>query len=154
MWRIFEDFVTVALTDALRPYGGRSQPQDMCHHLDHARRVQLRPDLVHYQLTPEGRERAAAVVDAKYKIERGPGGFNPDLYQMLAYCTVLGLDRGHLVYAEGPAQPRVHRVHGTGLAIVTHSLDLSLLPDALLAQIEALVADITSSEVAPAGTPV
>lgn len=35
MWRVFEDFVTVALSEALRPHGGRSELQDKRHHLDH-----------------------------------------------------------------------------------------------------------------------
>jgi len=40
--------------------------------------------------------RPGAVVDAKYKAERASGFPNADLYQMLAYCTALGLRDGHL----------------------------------------------------------
>ncbi len=85
-------------------------------------------------------------IDAKYKIEIGPSGQNPDLFQMLAYCTVLGLDRGHLIYAEGPAQPLRHNIHGTGIEIIQHSLDLSLPPGELLAQVAALAADIAGAQ--------
>jgi hypothetical protein len=46
MWRVFEDFVTVGLAEALRPYGGRAKLQDEKHHLDEARRVRLRQDFV------------------------------------------------------------------------------------------------------------
>ncbi len=145
MWKVFENFVTTGLTNALGPYGGGCTPQDRRHHLDDARLCQLIPDLVYEQPGPGGVPVPAAVIDAKYKIEIGPSGQNPDLFQMLAYCTVLGLDRGHLVYAEGPAEPLRHIVHGTGIEILQHSLDLSLPPDELLAQVAALAADIAGA---------
>lgn len=132
MWRVFEDFLTVALSDALRPYGGRSRRQDDKHHLDRDRRVQLKPDLVYYGAD----EQPVAVVDAKYKIESKPGEYEKDLYQMLAYCTVLGVRTGHLVYAAGDTEPRVHRIAGSsGIQIVETALDLTSPPAALLAQI-------------------
>jgi 5-methylcytosine-specific restriction enzyme subunit McrC len=149
MWKVFENFVTVGLTNALRPYGGGCTPQDRRHHLDDACPCQLIPDLVYERPGPGGVPVPAAVVDAKYKIEIGPSGQNSDLFQMLAYCTVLGLDRGHLLYAEGPAQPLRHIVHGGGIEIVQHSLDLSLPPDELLAQVAALAADIAGARSAP-----
>ncbi len=135
MWRVFEDFLTVALAEALRPHGGTVRLQDLRHHFDHARRVSLRPDLVYY--TVDGRPQA--VVDAKYKIEESAGKHESDLYQLLAYCTVLGLDRGHLVYAEGMGAPYAHHVVGTpDLRIVESALDLSLPSGDLLAQVEDL----------------
>lgn len=132
MWRVFEDFLCVALAEALRPYGGRTHLQDRRHHLDHARQVKLRPDLVY----DNADGRLAAVVDAKYKIEAVPGKHESDLYQMLAYCTVMGLNRGHLVYAAGMGEAQAHSVVGTdGLHIVETALDLSLPPSDLLAQV-------------------
>jgi 5-methylcytosine-specific restriction enzyme subunit McrC len=139
MWRVFEDFVGAALADALRPYGGRSVEQDTAHHLDHACLVQLRPDFVHYRSTAIGTERPVAIADAKYKIEESTA--NSDLYQMLAYCTVLGLPAGHLIYAAGPAGPRTHRVAGsTGIEITQHTLDLSQPSDVLLGQVAEIAA--------------
>ncbi|WP_217998508.1 McrC family protein [Actinomadura rubrobrunea] len=139
MWRVFEDFLTVALSDALRPYGGRSEMQDRRHHLDHDRNVPLRPDLVYYDAGGE----PVAVVDAKYKIEGRPGEHEADLYQMLAYCTVMGLRSGHLVYAAGDAESWVHRIVGTGgVRIVEAVVDVSLPPDALLAQVADLARQI------------
>ncbi|MBO2457272.1 McrC family protein [Actinomadura violacea] len=139
MWRVFEDFLCVALAEALRPYGGRTRLQDRRHHLDHARRVKLRPDLVHD--TADGRP--AAVVDAKYKVELEPGKHESDLYQMLAYCTVMGLERGHLVYAAGMGEPHAHSIVGVnGLHIVETSLDLTLPPSDLLAQVADLAENI------------
>ena len=89
MARVFEDFVTVALSEALTAYGGRARRRGP-HFLDVAEHVRLRPDLVWYE--EDGS--CAAVVDAKYKAERPSGFLDADLYQMLAYCTALRLERG------------------------------------------------------------
>jgi 5-methylcytosine-specific restriction enzyme subunit McrC len=142
MWRVFEDFVTVALAEAFRTYGGRSVLQDTEHHLDHDQRVRLRPDLVHYRIGVDGAERPSAVVDSKYKIAKGSDGHSGDLYQMLAYCTVLGLDRGHLVYAKGDTEPHRHVIHGAGIEIMQHALDLTLPPAALLETVRELAGSI------------
>ncbi|MFA1550736.1 McrC family protein [Actinomadura chokoriensis] len=139
MWRVFEDFLTTALAEELRRYGGMTRLQDKRHHLDRLRRVQIKPDLVHYAQP----EIPTAVVDAKYKAK---GTHEADLYQMLAYCTVLGLRTGHLVYADGAGGPVVHEITGTGGSrIVETALDLSLSPDRLLAQLGRLAAEIHGS---------
>jgi 5-methylcytosine-specific restriction enzyme subunit McrC len=141
---VFEDFVTVAFTEALRSYGGRCVPQDR-HILDDARQVKLRPDLVRYG--PEGQP--VAVVDAKYKSEAPAGYPYADLYQLLAYCTALRLPVGHLIYAEGDVTAvRVH-VPNAGITIVQHALNLTQSVPALLADISALAREMTP-EVAPA----
>lgn len=76
-----------------------------------------------------------AVADAKYKAGR-PGGYpDADLYQMLAYCTALGLAEGHLVYAKGSAPHTSHRVRHTGVTIHQHALDLDRPPAGLLASL-------------------
>ena len=74
-----------------------------------------------------------AVLDAKYKLmgaatEHGPRP--PDLYQMLAYCTVLGLDRGTLVYAaeNEKAQPVCLDVAACHARITAWPLDVSAPP--------------------------
>ena len=79
-----------------------------------------------------------AVIDAKYKAEKPSGFPNADLYQLLAYCNVLGLSVGHLVYAAGNEQPARHVVRQAGTEIVCHALNLSELPEALLAGISSL----------------
>ncbi|MBO0801533.1 MAG: hypothetical protein J2P25_00440 [Nocardiopsaceae bacterium] len=79
-----------------------------------------------------------AVADAKYKAEKPSGYPNADLYQLLAYCTVLGLPTGHLIYAAGNETPAHHVVRGSGVEIVCHSLDLSQPPALLLAEISGL----------------
>ncbi|MFC5747975.1 McrC family protein [Actinomadura rugatobispora] len=143
MWRVFEDFLTVALAEELRAYGGGVRFQDGRHHLDRARQVGLRPDLVY--VSPDGNP--GAVVDAKYKHEDSPGGHPADLYQMLAYCTVMGLRTGHLVYAAGFPSPYVHDIAGTGgVRIVETALDLSLPSERLLAQVRDLAQEIAGRQ--------
>jgi len=90
------------------------------------------------------------VFDAKYKVDDAAGRYpNADLYQMLAYCTVLGLPRGWLVYAGG-GRPLERLVRNTGIRIVEWPLDLGVPPWELLGQIRVLaelawVAGLSSS---------
>jgi 5-methylcytosine-specific restriction enzyme subunit McrC len=136
---LFEDFVTVALREALvTAYGGRVDDQDP-HQFDEAGQVMLRPDIV-WKL----RGTALAVVDAKYKAEKPAGYPNADLYQLLAYCTVLGLDQGHLVYAKGSGEPAHHVVRRSGIEIVCHAIDLEADPSALHDQMFDLAARIAA----------
>ena len=86
-----------------------------------------------------------AVIDAKYKMLRPAGYPNDDLYQMLAYCTVLGLPLGRLVYAAGEEQPIRHAIRGTNTTIETWTLDLSKpIPD-LLADVNGLAVAIVAA---------
>ncbi len=134
MARVFEDFVTVALSHALAAYGGVAHRQYTTY-LDVAQRVSVRPDLVWLSgNSPVG------VVDAKYKSESGTGSKHSDLYQMLAYCSILRLGEGHLVYAKGYEQPARHEVRNSGVRITCHALDLQAIPTDLLAQIDAIAA--------------
>ncbi|CAM3805578.1 5-methylcytosine restriction system specificity protein McrC [Nocardiopsis rhodophaea] len=131
MWQIFEDFVANAVTDALRPRGGHCASQDE-HYLDQSRSLELRADLVYYESSFSGTRRPAGVVDAKYKFAKDDSPERDVLYQMLAYCTVLNLSEGHLIYAAGPkatarrgARSHVHRLNGPSqIAIHHHILDL------------------------------
>ncbi|MEU0438694.1 MULTISPECIES: restriction endonuclease [unclassified Streptomyces] len=151
MNRLFEDFVTGALREALREHGLTARLQDP-HHLDTARLVRLRPDLV--VRGPDGRL-PVAVVDAKYKVERADGPHNADLYQALAYATVLGLREAHLVYAAGRQPERRHEVRGTagadgrGLRLVQHSLDLTREPADLLASVRRIAARLAEGATEP-----
>ncbi len=144
MPKLFEDFVTVALRESLvAAYGGRVDDQDL-HHFDEAGQVLLRPDLVWKLLgTP------LAVVDAKYKAEKPAGYPNADLYQLLAYCMVLGLDRGHLVYAKGSEEPAHHVVRRSRIEIICHAVDLDAEPAALLNQLRDLASNIAVSSARP-----
>lgn len=134
LWKIFEDFLVVALSEELQAAHGGAGRGYPCH-LDEACAVQMKPDLV-WQLNG----RPVAVVDAKYKPEKPSGYPYADLYQVLAYCMALRLPRGHLVYARGDAVPVRHVIPHAGIEIVCHALDLALPPAKLLAQV-ATIAD-------------
>lgn len=138
MWRVFEDFVCTALGEALEGRSGRYATQYRTH-LDTDREVPMRPDLV--WMDTEGRPRA--VIDAKYKAERPDGFPDADLYQMLAYCTVLGLNEGHLVYAKGNEYGRTHHVRRAETTIHCHTLELASEPASLITQVETLAAAIS-----------
>ena len=140
MPRLFEDFVTVALREALvSAYGGRVHDQDR-NHFDEAGQVRLRPDIVW-----KVRGSAVAVIDAKYKAEKPAGYPNADLYQLLAYCTVLSLRSGHLVYAKGNGKPARHIVRHSGIEIFCHAVDLDQEPGALITQMRDLAQTIASA---------
>lgn len=138
MWKVYEDFVGTALGEALTAYGGRTSLQAHTH-LDESRLVPMRPDLLWLRGAT-----ASAVVDAKYKAEKPSGFPQADLYQLLAYCTVLGLDHGHLVYARGNEEVASHRVVGTDVTIHCHTLDLALEPRLLLDEVDGLAAFIAA----------
>ncbi|WP_328862018.1 McrC family protein [Streptomyces sp. NBC_00306] len=140
MNKLFEDFVTVGLREALREHGLTARLQDP-HHLDVAGRVGMRPDLV--VCTGDGRT-PLAVADAKYKVEKADGLLNADLYQALAYATVLGLREAHLVYAAGRQPLRYHEVRGTAVRLYQHSLDLSREPEQLLTVFREIAAHLAS----------
>jgi 5-methylcytosine-specific restriction enzyme subunit McrC len=140
MPQLFEDFVTVALREAIEgPHGGRVVGQSQ-HYLDEAGRVVLKPDIVWRQ-----GDTVAAVIDAKYKAEKPSGFPNADLYQLLAYCTILGLRTGHLVYAAGNEGSARHVISQARTEIVCHALNLSNSPDALLAEIRYLASAIVKA---------
>jgi len=82
------------------------------------------------------------VVDAKYKAEKPSGFPQADLYQLLAYCTVLGLPVGHLVYAKGYEDAREHVVQRASVRIIAHTLDLEAEPASLLRSVSNLVDDM------------
>ncbi|MGW2649253.1 McrC family protein [Streptomyces sp. NPDC001393] len=138
MNKLFEDFVTVALREAFRGSGFSVRFQDT-HHLDDAAAIRMKPDFVLYG--PGGTP--CAVADAKYKAEKRGGFPDADLYQMLAYCTALGLREGHLVYAKGNASHGAHRVRHAGIVIHQHALELDQEPAGLLADIAATARRMT-----------
>ena len=140
MPKLFEDFVTRALRDALTTrYGGIVHSQDR-NYFDESRRVSLLPDIV---WKVDGVP--AAVIDAKYKAESPAGYPNADLYQVLAYCTVLGLRHGYLIYAKGGAEPARHIVRRSGIDLRCHALDVAADPGPLLARVRRLADEIAAN---------
>lgn len=139
MAKVFEDFVCTALSEAAPFADGRSYLQYPAH-LDEAADVPMKPDFVW-----ERDGLPLVVADAKYKREKPSGYPNADLYQMLSYCTALGLGEGHLIYAKGETQPQVHSIIGADVKIVCHALDLEGDRGAVLEQVEVIARQAKSS---------
>ena len=90
MEHVFERYVTRGVLEAFAGQQGWTATAQETHEV--AAGVQMRPDVTVHR---DGRP--ALVVDAKWK--RDAGSPSPaDLYQMLAYCTALGVGRAVLVY--------------------------------------------------------
>ncbi|RJQ76146.1 restriction endonuclease [Pseudonocardiaceae bacterium YIM PH 21723] len=132
--QVFEDFVCLALKELLEQrHGGRASLQHTMP-LDDPRSVGLRPDLMWRDETRTG------VVDAKYMVDRS----NPrtELFQMLAYCTVLGTRTGHLIYAGGSEHADRRRIVNSDITVVSHSLRLDTQPAEVLEQLTAIADEI------------
>jgi 5-methylcytosine-specific restriction enzyme subunit McrC len=141
---VFENFLCTALGEAMSTrVPGRWQPRHPLY-LDVAGQVPIKPD---FAFMVNGRP--VAIADAKYKA--GYDRVPEDIYQMVVYCTSLGIPRGHLVYAEGTPGPLVHQVRQSGVRVVRHALDLGQPRDRLLAAVDRLadelVADVRSAPV-------
>jgi len=140
MNKVFEDFVTIALQEALRSYGGvvKAQWEGW---LDRERHLEIRPDITWWEGT-----NCLAVADAKYKELRFKSMPNGDVYQMLAYCTALNVEHGFLVYAKDAGQhPQNHAVLNSPSMIEVRTLDVETEPEQLLAQVQVLAAEIVAS---------
>ncbi|WP_433260579.1 McrC family protein [Actinosynnema sp. CS-041913] len=133
MEKVFEDFVTAALTEAWSSGPGRTERQFPAK-LDAGGAISMNIDVVHLV---DGAPRF--IVDAKYKLESKSGRYpNTDLYQVLAYCTALSVDRAWLVYAGDTAGVTPHQVLNSPVTVTQYALDLGVPPQDLIAQVERL----------------
>jgi 5-methylcytosine-specific restriction enzyme subunit McrC len=107
--------------------------------LDHVDTIRLLPDITWWQ---DGRCRA--VIDAKYKRVTNDAFPNADAYQMLAYCTRLGLPTGYLIYADlDGGKPGTSIVRNAGIEIVATWVDISGSIEELQASIDKLAKQLT-----------
>jgi len=140
MNRVFEDFVTIALREAMGPSGTMARSQ-WTGYLDEENQLGIRPDVTWW----DGK-RCMAVADAKYKALAPKTMPNADAYQMLAYCSVLRLRRGFLIYAKDSGErPRSHKVANSDCVIEVRTLDVEAGPNPLLRQVRALADEIAAS---------
>jgi 5-methylcytosine-specific restriction enzyme subunit McrC len=140
MNRVFEDFVSTSLRESLQAYGGEVQFQNTLK-LDEDGRIPIRPDVIWRQ---SGRPRA--VIDAKYKALRPTGMPNADAYQMLAYCTALGLRCGFLVYAKDSGEQTQNlTIKNTDCEIRVRTLDVERRPEQLIQQVAMLAHEIATA---------
>ena len=132
---VFEDFVVVALREALRlserafPQGARDRPL----YLDEARRIRLKPDISWWDGTV-----CNFIGDLKYKRLGADAVVNADIYQLLAYSLATGLPSGLLVYAAGEAEPMVYRIPGADKRLEVVTIDVSGSPEDVLARVRSL----------------
>jgi 5-methylcytosine-specific restriction enzyme subunit McrC len=134
MNKVFEEFVSTALAEALGSHTGDLREQVADRSLDEGGRLTLKPDLSWWY-----GNRCLSILDAKYKeIDEGLMK-HADAYQMLAYCTAFGIKRGYLVYAkDSGAEAASHLVRNADIEIVVETLDVGKHPDALLSDVAAL----------------
>jgi 5-methylcytosine-specific restriction enzyme subunit McrC len=132
MNKIFEDYLTAALTTRLQERGGTVRRQHRLW-LDHTRKIPMQPDVTWWQGS-----KCVAVIDAKYKAPASRKPPTQDLYQLVAYCTALGVQSGHLVYAAGSGPPQTLTVRNTGIKLTIHTLDLGQPKDTLAAALDQL----------------
>jgi 5-methylcytosine-specific restriction enzyme subunit McrC len=136
-WKIFEDFVCVALAESMADHAGHAVLQHR-DRLDVDGQIPIEPDFTWW----DG-DRPIVVADAKYKLERPAGFPNADSYQVLAYCTALGVEDGHLVYAKGEADPKIYQVQRSPVRIHRHTLDLGRPPMRMLDDVRTLAMRIS-----------
>ncbi|HKI38043.1 MAG TPA: hypothetical protein VKA46_39685, partial [Gemmataceae bacterium] len=116
MERVFEGYVTRGIVEA---FAGRDrhrvdvQPRHVANRPVAGRPdIHLRPDVV---LLHDGR--AKVVVDAKWKDLAGSPLLTHDIYQVLAYCTALGVGRGVLVYPGRRSRAWDYEMMGTPIRL-------------------------------------
>jgi 5-methylcytosine-specific restriction enzyme subunit McrC len=103
MNKVFEDAVGLGFQKALEENNFRVFLQ-YADHLDHHRRVEIRPDIV----VRDASGSVVAVADIKYKRPSTDRLLSGDVYQAVAYATRYGLDRVALIFAEPPPVPELH----------------------------------------------
>jgi 5-methylcytosine-specific restriction enzyme subunit McrC len=131
MEKLFEDLVARMLSELDDEAQLAAQST---YALDTLGRMTIKPDLV---LRSGGRD--VAVADTKYKVLDDKGKLrNDDGYQLLAYCTRLGLDVGHLVYASGSLPTEPYVLEGSAVTLQIHKVDMGQSVE----DIERAVADL------------
>ncbi len=88
---LYEKFVRQSIVDSLADATRVRKPPRLP--LDRAGNAHIQPDLLFEQ-----RSRSVLVGDCKYKRIGPRPDSDSDIYQMVAYCTALGLDIGVLIY--------------------------------------------------------
>ena len=139
MNQVFEDFVVVALREALG-LTDYAFPQGAERHalpLDTDGLVHLKPDISWWE-----NRRCMFVGDVKYKRTGAQGAPNADIYQVLAYAVAAELPRALLIYAAGEHEEVTYDIPHAGKQVEVAVLDLGGEPDELLARVEALATKV------------
>jgi 5-methylcytosine-specific restriction enzyme subunit McrC len=140
---VFEDFLSLTLKSSVERHGGRLDLQYRREHLDVQKRIRLIPDLTWWKSGT-----CRAVIDAKYKPLTDQRFPNADAYQMLAYCTALGLERGYLVYAKDAGEAdRNHVIKNARKVIHVRAIDVEQPAADVLEQVDGLARMIVEGSV-------
>ncbi|MCB0960862.1 MAG: hypothetical protein KDB04_15245 [Acidimicrobiales bacterium] len=133
MNRLFEEFIEERLRAELRHQLEVTGQRRVG--LDDERRVGMRPDLVFSKA-----RLPVFVGDAKYKLTTSGLGRDRDYYQLLAYCTSLGLDEGVLVYCrdDGDVPPTVVKVRNVDVQLHARAITLAGTPAEVDAEVRRL----------------
>ena len=135
---LFERLVGRLLSEMREPWRVVEQRRKS---LDVGGRLTIKPDLTLLQ-----RGKAVAVADLKYKLLDESGAFpNADAYQLIAYCSRLGLSVGHLIYAAGEPCPEPYDIRGADVRLIVHAIDLGATMDDLENQVAAVATKMGST---------
>lgn len=129
---LFERFITLRVRAALQQKNPRLRLlSQSTHALDTANVMRIKPDLL-----LEDRGQYQLVGDTKYKRKtRDPN----DMYQMIAYCTVLGLPKALLIYPRHLADlDQYLEVRRAGIVVQEVSIDLRESRHAIASAIDGL----------------
>lgn len=142
MEKLFEDLVAQLLREHIVDATVTTQ---RTYQLGISGQLNIRPDLVFLRAGTE-----IAVADTKYKILNEKKKLrNEDAYQLVTYCTRLGLDMGHLIYAVGVDDgdddiPLEHDIQQSEVRLRVHRIDLKRDVDQLERDVAAVGAAILS----------
>lgn len=140
MNQLFQDFIEVALREALSPSGISVRAQDQRFRLDMNGEIPLRPDLVF-----ERSGKPFLVGDAKYKrLDEDAKRPGADTYQALAYATALNVERAVLIYPSTEAAPKDYVIRNTSKVVSVRTVNLAAPPLTLLADIANIANEITA----------
>ncbi|WP_306906941.1 5-methylcytosine restriction system specificity protein McrC [Arthrobacter pascens] len=136
MAKVFQDFVGIALGEAMAAYPGELRLRYnalLSEAVRDSDRLSVNPDAV--QLLGG---RPVVVYNTKYKAASDLGGsLTADHYQILAHCTALRVPTAWLIYA-GAGEVKLRRILNTDIDIVEFPLDLSRPPSEILASVAEL----------------
>lgn len=141
---VFEDFVYASLHLRLR--GVWTVARQQLVPLGDQGQVPGEPDLIFRDVSGN----PVLVADCKYKLTSDGRGRSGDYYQLLAYCTALGLPRGVLIYCDAgdatPVPARSVHVRNTQTTLETARVQLSGSPETISRALDHLALQILGDQ--------
>ena len=132
MSKVFENFVRVALRDALNLSEKEFPNNTSGLYLDDDGKLGVDPDFSWWR-----QSQCVLVGDMKYK-KTDRREKRDDLYQLLSFVVAADVDKGFLIYAGDEVDDLSYQIKGIEKELIVESLDLSGDPASILAEVEAL----------------